>query len=57
VAVTRFVVDAGAVLQLASEEFEVSGKHKLLAPTLLRSQHAPPDPFQHCRASVLANVT
>ena len=35
---TRFVVDAGAVLQLASEEFPVSGKHELLAPTLLRSQ-------------------
>jgi predicted nucleic acid-binding protein len=35
---TRFVVDAGAVLQLASEAFEVSGAHKLLAPTLLRSQ-------------------
>jgi len=35
---TRFVVDAGAVLHLASEEAEVSGAHKLLAPTLLRSQ-------------------
>jgi predicted nucleic acid-binding protein len=35
---TRFVVDAGAVLQLASEGVEVPGKHKLLAPTLLRSQ-------------------
>jgi predicted nucleic acid-binding protein len=35
---TRFVVDTGAVLQLASEEFEVSAKHELLAPTLLRSQ-------------------
>jgi len=35
---TRFVVDASAVLQLASEEFTVSGKHELLAPTLLRSQ-------------------
>jgi predicted nucleic acid-binding protein len=35
---TRFVVDAGAVLHLASEEIEVSSKHKLLAPTLLRSQ-------------------
>lgn len=35
---TRFVVDAGAVLHLASEEVEISGAHKLLAPTLLRSQ-------------------
>ena len=35
---TRFVVDAGVVLRLASEEFEVPGKHELLAPTLLRSQ-------------------
>jgi predicted nucleic acid-binding protein len=36
--VTRFVVDAGAVLRLASEEVEVPSEHKLLAPTLLRSQ-------------------
>jgi predicted nucleic acid-binding protein len=35
---TRFVVDAGAVLHLAGEGVEVSGAHKLLAPTLLRSQ-------------------
>jgi len=35
---TRFVVDAGAVLQLAKEEREIPAKHKLLAPTLLRSQ-------------------
>ena len=35
---TRFVVDCGAVLQLASEEFEVPAEHELLAPTLLRSQ-------------------
>jgi hypothetical protein len=35
---TKFVVDAGVVLHLASEELEVSGAHKLLAPTLLRSQ-------------------
>jgi predicted nucleic acid-binding protein len=34
----RFVVDAGAVLHLASAEVEVAGVHKLLAPTLLRSQ-------------------
>jgi predicted nucleic acid-binding protein len=36
--VTRFVVDAGAVLHLASEGFEVPDEHELLAPTLLRSQ-------------------
>ena len=35
---TRFVVDAGVVLHLASEGLEVSGEHELLAPTLLRSQ-------------------
>jgi predicted nucleic acid-binding protein len=35
---TRFVVDAGAVLHLVSAEVEVSGEHELLAPTLLRSQ-------------------
>lgn len=35
---TRFVVDTSAVLHLASEGIEVSGAHKLLAPTLLRSQ-------------------
>jgi predicted nucleic acid-binding protein len=35
---TRFVVDAGVVLELVSAETEVSGEHELLAPTLLRSQ-------------------
>jgi len=35
---TRFVVDAGAVIQLASEAFELPAEHELLAPTLLRSQ-------------------
>lgn len=35
---TRFVVDSSAVLHLASADFEVPTKHKLLAPTLLRSQ-------------------
>jgi predicted nucleic acid-binding protein len=35
---TRFVVDAGAVLHLASAEIEVAAEHELLAPTLLRSQ-------------------
>jgi predicted nucleic acid-binding protein len=35
---TRFVVDASAVLHLASEAIEVPAEHELLAPTLLRSQ-------------------
>src|SRR2546427_10418118 len=35
---TRFVVDASAVLHLASAGVEVPGEHELLAPTLLRSQ-------------------
>jgi predicted nucleic acid-binding protein len=35
---TRFVVDASAVLYLASAGVDVPGEHKLLAPTLLRSQ-------------------
>ena len=35
---TRFVVDAGAVLHLASAEVAVADAHELLAPTLLRSQ-------------------
>jgi predicted nucleic acid-binding protein len=35
---TRFIVDAGAVLRLAAEEFESPGDHELLAPTLVRSQ-------------------
>jgi predicted nucleic acid-binding protein len=34
----RFVVDCSAVLHLASAGVEVGRKHKLLAPTLLRSQ-------------------
>ena len=34
----KFVVDSSAVLHLASAGIEVSSKHKLLAPTLLRSQ-------------------
>ena len=34
----RFVLDAGAVLHLASAGLEVRGANKLLAPTLLRSQ-------------------
>ena len=35
---TRFVVDCGVVLHLATEEIEVHDEHELLAPTLLRSQ-------------------
>ena len=35
---TRFVVDAGAVVHLASTKVKVPAAHKLLAPTLLRSQ-------------------
>jgi predicted nucleic acid-binding protein len=35
---TRFVVDTGAVLHLASGGLEVRDGHELLAPTLLRSQ-------------------
>jgi predicted nucleic acid-binding protein len=35
---TRIVVDAGAVIALAAAGVEVPGAHKLLAPTLLRSQ-------------------
>jgi predicted nucleic acid-binding protein len=36
--VTRFVVDCGVVLHLASEDIEVRAEDELLAPTLLRSQ-------------------
>jgi predicted nucleic acid-binding protein len=35
---TRFVVDAGVVIHLASQGIDVSPEHELLAPTLLRSQ-------------------
>ena len=35
---TKFVVDAGAVLHLATEGIVVGSDHELLAPTLLRSQ-------------------
>jgi predicted nucleic acid-binding protein len=35
---TRFVVDCGVVLRLASEGIEVGAEHELLVPTLLRSQ-------------------
>jgi predicted nucleic acid-binding protein len=36
--VTRFVIDAGAAVQLAERKTAVSPKHELLAPTLFRSQ-------------------
>lgn len=35
---TRFVVDAGAVLRLVADGGTVADDHELLAPTLLRSQ-------------------
>jgi predicted nucleic acid-binding protein len=35
---TRFVLDASAVIHLASAGVKVPGRYKLLAPTLLRSQ-------------------
>src|SRR5215217_3045066 len=35
---TRFVVDCGVALHLASEGIEIAAEHELLAPTLLRSQ-------------------
>jgi predicted nucleic acid-binding protein len=34
----KLVVDCSVVLRLVADEAEVSSKHKLLAPTLLRSQ-------------------
>ena len=34
----KFVVDTTAVLYIATAELKVPAKHKLLAPTLLRSQ-------------------
>jgi len=35
---TRFVVDCGVVLHLASDGIDIRAEHELLAPTLLRSQ-------------------
>src|SRR5215475_11371992 len=35
---TRFVVDCETLLGIASGEIEVAAEHKLLAPTLVRSQ-------------------
>jgi predicted nucleic acid-binding protein len=34
----KFVADCGVVLRLARDEVDVPAKHKLLAPTLIRSQ-------------------
>jgi predicted nucleic acid-binding protein len=36
--VTRYVIDAGALLHVVREGLEVSGEHELLAPRLIRSQ-------------------
>lgn len=36
--VTRFVVDCESLLQIAAGEVEVAAEHKLVAPTLVRSQ-------------------
>jgi predicted nucleic acid-binding protein len=35
---TKFVVDASAVLHVVTEGIEIGPQHELLAPTLLRSQ-------------------
>ena len=35
---TRFVVDCETLLRIAAGEIEVSAQHKLVAPTLVRSQ-------------------
>jgi predicted nucleic acid-binding protein len=36
--VTRFVVDCDTLLRIAAGEIEVAPEHKLVAPTLVRSQ-------------------
>jgi len=36
--VTRFVVDCETLLRIAAGELEVAAEHKLVAPTLVRSQ-------------------
>jgi predicted nucleic acid-binding protein len=36
--VTRFVVDSDTLLRIAAREIEVAAEHKLVAPTLVRSQ-------------------
>ncbi|HJS27608.1 MAG TPA: type II toxin-antitoxin system VapC family toxin [Actinomycetota bacterium] len=35
---TRFVVDCDSLLRIAAGEIEVAAEHKLIAPTLVRSQ-------------------
>src|SRR3954447_25304878 len=35
---TKYVIDAGVAIRLASEGLEIPAEHQLLAPTLLRSQ-------------------
>ena len=37
-AVTRFVVDCETLVRIAAGEIEVAAEHKLVAPTLVRSQ-------------------
>jgi predicted nucleic acid-binding protein len=37
-AMTKFVIDPGTAIRLVSEGVEVSAAHRLLAPTLFRSQ-------------------
>jgi hypothetical protein len=36
--VTRFVIDCETLLAIAAGEIEVAAEHKLVAPTLVRSQ-------------------
>jgi predicted nucleic acid-binding protein len=36
--VARFVVDCDTLLRMAADEIEVAAEHKLVAPTLVRSQ-------------------
>jgi predicted nucleic acid-binding protein len=36
--VTRFVVDCDTLLRIAAREIDVAAEHKLVAPTLVRSQ-------------------
>jgi indolepyruvate ferredoxin oxidoreductase alpha subunit len=40
--VTRFVVDCETLLRIAAGEIEVAPEHKLVAPTLVRSQALSP---------------
>ena len=37
-ALTRFVIDCETLLRIAAREIEVAAEHKLVAPTLVRSQ-------------------